>query len=262
MSERLYGIPVERIWYWDGQQALEPAPCAQLLRYLRLTPEAAHMLKGFRSIDRADTLVSDLTQCEDEIFGKMDRTFRYHIRRAQKESPELSVYRAEDISRDESILAEFRTAYMHFCDAAGNQQLKKGYSADRIRALIETDGLILTRGIIGNAKVFHLYVTDGRTAVMRYSASDFRDAEVDNALAGRLNKLLHWNDMCYFKSTGYQYYDWGNVSTANREEYNGIDTFKARFGGDPTVVYNVFVANGLIGAAAIMGLKILGRKDA
>ena len=92
-------------------------------------------------------------------------------------------------------------------------------------------------------------------AVLCYSASDFRGESVDRALAGRANKLLHWKDMLQLKEAGCEVYDWGNVSSF--EEYNGIDTFKAGFGGAQQVLYNVAVGNSLRGKLAVSVLRIL-----
>lgn len=51
----------------------------------------------------------------------------------------------------------------------------------------------------GNLAVYHVYMYDENEAVLMFSVSDFRDEDIDRNLAGRANKLLHYDDMRYFK---------------------------------------------------------------
>ena len=74
-------------------------------------------------------------------------------------------------------------------------------------------------------------------------------------MAGRMNKLLHWHDMQSFMEKRVHYYDWGNVSNGEPENYNGIDRFKAGFGGVPTKLENVFIGNRILGRIYIRFLQ-------
>ena len=82
-----------------------------------------------------------------------------------------------------------------------------------------------------NGKVFHAYIHDDSNAVLWYSASDFRNENVDRNLASRANKGLHYYDILQFKSKGLKTYDWGNVSSKDNANPCGIDVFKSGFGG-------------------------------
>jgi lipid II:glycine glycyltransferase (peptidoglycan interpeptide bridge formation enzyme) len=89
--------------------------------------------------------------------------------------------------------------------------------------------------------VFHTYIIAGNRARLAQSVSLFRmsdDGSFRN-LTGRANRLLHWEDMLYFKRLGYSIYDFGGVNpdTAN-EETNAITRFKECFGGRRVVEYN------------------------
>ncbi len=260
MTSTQYGLTVERVWWWDCD-ILNPPSKAQLVRYLRLREEEYKQLAGLKSRDYADTLISDLTQDEDTLLSLMNKNYRNEIRRAEREGAEAYFYKACDILEDNTILDEFVEVYMRFCEAMDNVKLKHDLDMKKVWNYISNDCVLLTKGIQSDAVVFHLYVMDSSNAVLCYSASDFRDSK-DRALAGRLNKMLHWKDMLHLKSLGCKAYDWGNVSTADTEKYNGIDVFKAGFGGEPRRVWNALAANSLLGNMAVIGKKIiLGRAE-
>ena len=101
-----------------------------------------------------------------------------------------------------------------------------------------------------NGKVFHMYLHDDVKVMLWFSASDFRNQNVDKHLAGRVNKFLHYQDMIHFKRRGLHYYDWGNISSSLNP--NGIDQFKMKFGGELKDVYSYFVGNTLWGRILII----------
>lgn len=249
---RVHGLTVDRVWFWDGGAPAESS--AELIRYLRLTREQADSLGGPAARDAAYTLVSDLTEEEEILWGRLNKNYRYEIRRAQKDGVLLSEYRAEDLRLRPEVMAAFEKTYMDFCEQLKNEDLKKDFSAEKIASYIEHDCILVTKAALGNAVVYHLYVADAGQAVLCYSASDFRDPSVDQAAAARMNKLLHWQDMMGMKKAGLKVYDWGNVSSF--EQYNGIDKFKAGFGGEQKTLFNVFVGNGVLGKMAVAARRL------
>lgn len=241
---RLAFLTYERIWFWDG---IPFHTQSDILRYLRLTAQQAAALGGHAEANA--TLLSDLTETEDALLGRMNKNYRYEIRRAAKEGASAEFFDAGALRAEPAVLSELEQTYMNFCDSLGNEALKKDYSRKKVDSYVENDCILVSRGSLGNALVYHLYVTDGETAVLCYSASDFRSAEVDRNAAGRLNKFLHWEDMQRLRAQGVHVYDWGNVSSLTN--YNGIDIFKAGFGGEPATLYNMFVGGSHIGRLAV-----------
>ena len=241
---RLAFLTYERIWFWDGTPFHTQS---DILRYLRLTSSQAVALGGHAEANY--TLLSNLTETEDALLGRMNKNYRYEIRRAAKEGASAEFFDAAALRAKPAVLSELEQTYMNFCDSLGNEALKKDYSRKKVNSYLENDCILVSRGSLGNALVYHLYVTDGETAVLCYSASDFRSAEVDRNAAGRLNKFLHWEDMRRLRAQGVHIYDWGNVSSLTN--YNGIDVFKAGFGGEPTTLYNMFVGGSYIGRLAV-----------
>lgn len=249
------GLSVERIWFWkDDEPVSSPA---QILRYLRVDPKRTPSLRGCVCADTAYTLMSDLKEPEETLWGRLNKNYRYEIRRAQKEDVQMSAYRGEDLRRQPDIMNDFERTYMSFCESLRNEDLKKDLDKRKISSYIEHDCILVTKAELGSAVVFHLYVTDEEDAVLCYSASDFRDDSVDQASAGRMNKLLHWHDMMLLKEQGCQFYDWGNVSSF--EHYNGIDKFKAGFGGEQVTLENVFVGNRLLGKLAVGAKRLFNQ---
>ena len=59
---------------------------------------------------------------------------------------------------------------------------------------------------------------------------------------GMANRMLHIEDMYYFKDAGLKVYDWGGAGTA--EDVAGITKFKKSFGGEQVVFYSGQAVNG------------------
>lgn len=156
------------------------------------------------------------------------------------------------------IVEDFKNTYMSYCDLSNNQALKKVYSDENIKLYIKNKCILITKAEFLNGKVYHLYVWSENDSVLVYSASDYRNKNVDRNLAARSNKLLHYKDICYFKDNGLKIYDFGNISSI--DEPNGIDKFKISFGGSQINVYSYFVGNTLWGRLLILCKKILNSK--
>lgn len=97
----------------------------------------------------------------------------------------------------------------------------------------------------GATVVWHVHAVTQEKATLLYSASQFRQLDVNEARAviGRANRLLHWRDMLFFKAEGKSVYDFGGwyVGTENVELLR-INRFKEGFGGVRTDQFNGFIA--------------------
>ena len=255
-EDSVYGLSLERIWCWNGEKIVSNA---DVLRYLRILPGLAEKINGIKCFDVNHTLITDLTEDEETIWSKLNKNYKYEIRRQQKEEAQFYVYSADMLKANPSVVAEFEIAYNAFCDEIHNEVVRGNYNHNMTLQFVDKDALVLTKATKDNLVVYHIYVIDGKTAVLDYSVSDFRDESADRAAAGRLNKLLHWRDMQMFKADGYVTYDWGNVSGKSVDEMNGIDKFKAGFGGELTKQVSVFVGNSLKGSAAVIAKRMLKR---
>lgn len=254
ITDRSHFFSMERIMFPAGP--VSDSSC-DLIRYMRF-PEPQTALSGAIS-DIAYTYWTDLRPSPEEISAAFSKTIRYELRRSERDAITLRTYDCAFLQAHREVLADFRATYMHFCDVCGNEELKAVYDDAFIQACIDSGHFLLTAAEFGHGKVYHAYFLDAEQVCLWYSASDFRNEQVDRNLAARANKKLHYADMLTLKARGVARYDWGNVSTRYNEHPNGIDTFKASFGGTYAEVYSYTVGNTLLGRLLVLGKKLLGR---
>lgn len=249
--EKLGMISIERIWFQKKVEKVEAN--SLILRYMRVENVPRRLSKG---ADVSLTLWSDLTLDEEQLLLAMRKQVRYEIRRAEKENITFEIWDSNE-RKINSVLEEFHSVYNNFCKVAGYYDIINDFNEKRIVSYAEYKCVTITIAKFENGAVYHLYVHDENVALLMYSASDFRNENVDSNLAGRANKLLHYKDMLTFKNRGIGIYDWGNVSSF--EEPNGIDNFKLGFGGKKKIVYNVYDSDNIIGQVLIFMRKKMSK---
>lgn len=228
-------LKINRVWfltnYYNSKEEITNCDIVRLIRY-RGT--------DIKEIGEEQyTIFTELTLDENEILQKMNKNVRYEIRRASKEDLKISIYDYKDLLRDKKILKDFKSTYDSFAEISGQPELKNDFDDRKILSYIENKCIKVSEIVFCNGRVFHMYVYDEDNSCLIYSASDFRNSNVDRNLAGRANKLLHYNDMLHFKSIGVKNYDWGNISS--KDNPNGIDIFKMSFGGEIEKIRNIFI---------------------
>lgn len=228
---------IERIWFQNtiNTEIHE----ADIERYLRMNNLMnINRLKGVYTIDSVDTLITNLKDATEEILmNNMTKTVRYEIKKCMKENVKIEFYKYDN-PEIQKIIEDFRCVYTNFCLMSNQKKLIKDFDLNKVNSYIQNQCILVTKAEFLNGKVYHMYVWSTKYALLVYSASDFRNKNVDRNLAGRANKLLHFKDMLFFREMNVLCYDWGNVS--NFEAPNGIDKFKMSFGGKRMTVYNVF----------------------
>ncbi|GGK05779.1 hypothetical protein GCM10007063_30200 [Lentibacillus kapialis] len=107
----------------------------------------------------------------------------------------------------------------------------------------------------GHKLVSHLYIADGKRAIMLYSCSVHYD-DIKPIEISRANRYLHWQDILYFKETGYRVYDFLGLSIdeEDREQQN-INKFKRGFGGREELNYNSYTAQTMKGKVMLLLLR-------
>jgi hypothetical protein len=222
-------------------------PRADIIREFQYT-------KKNRFPEEFHTLFTDLTPEPEEISNRFEKTTKYQINRA--------------LDRDNisTKTLDPKTDKQQFYDFYNQFALSKNLSPIPVietNALIENDLFtIRTADHDGEPIVYHAYVTTRKRARLMYSASLFRNLD-DNAyrsLVGRANRLLHWDDIKYFKQEGYLIYDWGGISTdADDTEKQAINKFKEAFGGEAVKEYKSLVPVSWKGWTYLLLKKITGR---
>ena len=240
---------ITQIWFCNT--VTEPQNKADILFYHGMPEKSS--LKGDYSTE-FHTLISNLRQSEEELSARINKNVRYEIRRNKKEEGEYRIYSAAELEQKPKILKQFFDMYELMYREKGQHAV---LNPVQIQAYLRADALLLTAVYQGEIPlVFHSYVVGEHEVRLLHSVSDFRSKEQDANLIARANKRLHWDDMLMFRGKGKEIYDWGGVSSLT--EPNGIDTFKFKFGGDPTTYYNVYHGRTLLGKLIVF-LMIMKR---
>lgn len=176
------------------------------------------------------TLISDLTQSEEELMLRCERNVRNEIRRAKKDGAQCRHYTAEELHSREDLLRQFDGAYMEMHRSKG---MAAPSALAYMQQLLQAGMLTVSICVIeGQPAAYHVYITGDHIARLLYSVSVFRNTE-DGALRsaiGRGNRMLHYEDMLWLKGQGYTCYDWGGYATDPALE--SINAFKRGFGGE------------------------------
>jgi lipid II:glycine glycyltransferase (peptidoglycan interpeptide bridge formation enzyme) len=182
------------------------------------------------NLNPADTLITDLSRDEDELFSAMHPKTRYNIRVAKRHGVEID-FDARELDEVWKLFSQ--TA------ARGKFRLhaKKYYKTmlDELRdkdcraflAVAKKGGKILAANIV---------VDFGDTRTYLHGASSDEDR---NAMAPY---LLHWELMRDAKACGLRFYDWWGVAPVEAENHPwfGISRFKRGFGGEEVGALGTF----------------------
>ncbi|GHT52587.1 hypothetical protein FACS1894106_1620 [Spirochaetia bacterium] len=200
------------------------------------------------------TLVIDLTEPEDAIFVRFAKNTKYEINRAVKQ---------------DNIVIETLDARQHFesfCaffdEFAGTKNLEPIDRKEIDRLVAHNMFVVRMASYQNEPLVYHTYITANGRARLAQSASLFREsAENDfRSMVGRANRLLHWDDIRYFKTQGYKIYDLGGINkdTSNTETL-AINKFKECFGGGEVMEYKSLIAVSAKGLLYLWAKKIAGK---
>ena len=132
--------------------------------------------------------------------------------------------------------------------------LQKDFGRSRARARVRLDPPDSADG--------HFLEQD--RARLTHSASMFR-LEADSAernRIGRVNRLLHWDDMVRFRDAGVKTYDMGGWYTGRRNQAQlRINTFKEEFGGRVVHEWDIFRPGSVRGWLYLRGRDLLTAAD-
>ena len=200
------------------------------------------------------TLHIFLSKNESEIFENFEKNTKYEINRA-KNKDNITI-RSLNLPEEKQLFYDFYSVF--------SEQKKLPPLGTRETDLLIEAGKFLIRAAFcadGTLLVMHSYILSNNRARLAHSASLFRDSG-DNAfrtLTGRANRLLHWEDIVYFRQKGYSIYDLGGINTdKTNSETLSINKFKECFGGTVVNEYNSLLPVSLKGLFYILYKKIKG----
>jgi hypothetical protein len=200
------------------------------------------------------TLCINLNDDEDSIFSRFEKNTRYKINRAKNRDKIIT-----QTLEAQSEKGRFRDFYNEFAASKGLASLGEA----EIDLLI-AHGMFVIRSASWNngTIVYHSYIKSNGRARLAHSASLFRDSHDSSYrnMIGRANRLLHWDDIVYFKNLKLSMYDLGGISMDSKnKEAVAINQFKECFGGFVVKEYKSWVPLTFKGWCLAIFKKITGR---
>lgn len=234
-----HGVDFREVWYAEEKCNLDG-----IILYRGAKKPIGKVLREVR------TLITDLTQSEEEIVAKCQKDCRYQIRRAARENITVEYKTGSEIT--EQDIADFCAFFIEFWKSKGITDEKYEKYKEEIETYVREGVFAISCAKQnGQVLVYHTYIV-GDTFVRSYqSASQFRNENISARIVGIANRYLHKEDMMYFKKMGKTTYDWGGAGL--REEVKNITEFKESFGGDELYYYDCEDASGLK-AEAVKGI--------
>jgi lipid II:glycine glycyltransferase (peptidoglycan interpeptide bridge formation enzyme) len=196
-----------------------------------------------------ETLLFDLTQSADHLFGEINATGRNLVRRAERHRDRIDVCR-----NDAAAYRDFIGIYNSFVAV---KKYTEKISEKRLDALKpNTD--VLVAYFDGRPVCGHVLVRDEglrRIGVLWSTSTRFNVDDV--RIISSVNRWLHWYEMLLYRSEGMRIYDFAGIGTETPEKAT-IANFKLSFGGTRVVEHDYIITRAA-GRAAIQLLFRLRR---
>ena len=227
ITRKKHGINLTECWF-----AREPLTESGIVHYI----ESEFKPAGEKTLEFR-TLISDLTETEEEILKKFSKSCIYKVKRAPREGVTAKMYGSDELS-DGQLIREFADFFEEFWKSKGVEYQEKDRCVESLTEYMQAGALAIgTASVKDKVQVYHVYVMDEERARLLHSASQFRTEEdIPQTVVGFANRYLHKESMLYFKELGRKIYDWGGAGL--EEEVASITRFKESFGGDVRIYYN------------------------
>lgn len=250
LHKKKHGIHFYTVWF-----AKEPLKKSGIIAY--------HEYMGNKIKDNAvafDTLITNLEETEEEIKQRFSKSCKYKVNRAARENVSFEIFQNGEIT--EEILDDFCDFFQAFWESKGTSLDDREKLKRDLKSYRATGSLTIAYALVNGEKaVYHTHVSDKNIARLLHSASLYRlqqDGEGNTKnLIGMANRLLHFEEMKYFKNLGKMTYDWGGAGRG--EDVIHITEFKESFGGTPVRYYDFEQVNGILAKMFKFLVKILRR---
>lgn len=237
IHNRKHGIDFYNIWY--ATELFKKKGIITYHEYTGVQPEKS---------DAFHTLVTDLTESEEDIRRKFSGTCRNLVNRAAREPVSYEIMQDKAIT--DAMIKDFCDFFVAFWESKEKDFKEVEKLQNELKMYRDNDALAIGYAVInGERAVYHTYIKDAEIVRLRHSASLYRlQSEEDGVntknLIGIANRGLHFEEMKYFKNQGKKTYDWGGAG--NEEEVVHITAFKKSFGGTPVSYCNFVQVNGMV----------------
>lgn len=225
LTRKKHGIEFVDCWYAD-----ESFKKKGIIQYYQSLKPIGRKIESF------DTLLTDLTESEEEIVAHFAKNCKYKVNRAPREGVTVVCTQKQDIT-DEQI-KEFVVFYAEFYASKGYDAVNKEKLTEELKRYRGAGALSIHVAYLNETPVvYHTHVITDKYARLFHSASLYRVIEgVNPNVVGMANRYLHKVDMLQYKGMGITTYDWGGAGKG--EEVANITEFKESFGGTKAVFYH------------------------
>ncbi|GAB6475851.1 hypothetical protein ACTFSJ_28985 [Bacillus cereus group sp. MYBK12-2] len=239
ISKKMYGMKIKQIFFLEK----DIFPIDSRIDLVGITQSTIPM-EGLIPIE---TLQKDLTKNEEELFNDISKSTRKRIKQVQKNENLQKIILTEP-SNQEILL--FQNFYNQFAKKK-KTHLCSPYHVETLKLLRDQQALIITKIKDVHQQqtlCYRVYAADGKRAMPFYSVSHYRLTHDTHfrKLVGNVHCLLIWENIIWFKNRGYQIYDSGGLT-----KNPNIRNFKLKFGGEIITEYSGYLANSLLGKAAL-----------
>ena len=217
---------------WFAKKAVPPSRLERLASYQLLFHQVqekpSEEIEKNAIVSAFTTLLIDLTSNEDLLWKSLRKSTRQEIKAATATLPhEIEFFHTDPDSRCFDFLA-------HFCAQKSLPVPNRSSFEKQLH-----NGVMSCCHLNGEIDVLHFHLLDSKCSRARllWSARALECQARKRTV--RLNKLLHWKELLYFKNELRMLtYDWGGVALSD-EALRGVDDFKRGFGGTLVTEWNV-----------------------
>jgi len=223
--KKKHGVEFREVWY-----AKEACGLDGIILYRGAKKPIGKVLRQVR------TLITDLTESEEEIVARCQKDCRYQIRRAARENIMAEHKVGGEITPEDIV--SFCSFFMDFWKSKGMTEGTYEKYKEEIEMYAREGVFAITKACRGDeVLVYHTYIVGDEFVRSYQSASVYRDGDKQfQRVVGIANRYLHKADMLYFKELGKTVYDWGGAGL--RPEVRQITEFKESFGGQELYYYD------------------------
>ena len=246
LQKKKHGINFYTVWFATGP--VRKKGVVAYYEYMGERPASQHV--------DFETLITDLSESEDEIKQHFSKSCKYKVNRAAREDVAVKIFDSSDISDEE--IEEFCEFFSAFWESKGTSLSDKDRLKQDLCAYRTVGALTMAYASVNGEKaVYHTHIGDEHTVRLLHSSSLYRlqkDEEGNTKnLIGMANRLLHFEEMKHFKEMGKTRYDWGGAG--HTEDVIHITEFKESFGGTPAVYCNFEQVNGIMARLFKLAVK-------
>lgn len=223
IARNRFGVKLYNVWYAESG-----FPKKGIITYRESVSPIG------KNVTEFVTLISDLRVSEEEMVGAFSKSCRYKINRASREGVVVEI----DVNPENATVEEFCIYFGEFWESKGYEAVDIEKIREELLSYAGENTLAISKAILkGKVLVYHTHIMDQNYARLLHSASLFRtEEEIPQSLVGMANRLLHKEEMLFFKHKDIAFYDWGGAGES--EEVASITKFKKSFGGVSKTFYH------------------------